>query len=134
VEFKSIAADLVVDDFDKALTFYRDVVGFTAGDVMKEDGKSVFAILKAGGSELMLQARNLMDVDVPAASARPTGLSGLLYVEVDSVEDVKARIGDRAAVISDIRHQPYGMSEYIVKDPQGYVLTFAQHTKGAAES
>jgi uncharacterized glyoxalase superfamily protein PhnB len=130
---KSIAADLVVDDFDKALGFYRDVVGLEAGDVMEEDGKGVFVILKAGASELMLQARPLMDLDVPAASAKPTGFSGLLYFEVDDVEAMKEKLAGKADVVNDIRVQPYGMTEYIVKDPHGYVITFAQHSNGSSE-
>jgi uncharacterized glyoxalase superfamily protein PhnB len=132
--FKSIAADLVVDDFDKALSFYRDVVGLQAGDVMEEDGKGAFVILKAGASELMLQARSLMDLDVPAASAKPTGFSGLLYFEVDDVEAMKQKLTGKADVVNDIRVQPYGMTEYIIKDPHGYILTFAQYTNGTSKS
>lgn len=117
---------LVVNDIAATVAFYQDALGFTAETVMPEENPS-FASLKHGTCELMLQTVTAMREDIPAAAETPVGFSGVLYLEVDDLDATRARIPAPAIITGD-REAPYGMTETILRDPNGYVVVVAQQT------
>ncbi|MDQ6748375.1 MAG: VOC family protein [Candidatus Dormibacteraeota bacterium] len=122
---------IVVRDIPASLAFYRDSLGFTV-DMLEPPEQPSFASLKSGDAEIMLQTVEAMQQDIPAAvvpSAAnvPIGLSGVLYHEVDDLDAASARLPEDA-VITRQRKAPYGMTETILRDPDGYVVVIAQPT------
>jgi uncharacterized glyoxalase superfamily protein PhnB len=115
---------LVVEDFQASLNFYREVLGFTAQSLMPEENP-FFAILQSGGAEVMLEGREAMKDDFPAAAEKPLGFSGILYLEVEDIDAVRARLGNTEVVVKE-RIAPYGMNETMLRDPAGYLVVIAQ--------
>ncbi|HKL19436.1 MAG TPA: VOC family protein, partial [Halalkalibaculum sp.] len=57
-KFKSITANLMVEDVDKTVSFYKDVLGFTLEmSVPRDDGKLQWAMVTRDAVELMLHEK-----------------------------------------------------------------------------
>lgn len=113
-----------MDDLPRSVAFYRDVLGLTIKQTVPAEEPFVFVWLETGPVSVFLNDRRAAERDVPAARL-PKGGSGLFMV-VTGVEALYARVRDRAAVLMPIRTQPYGMREFTVADPDGFILTFAE--------
>ena len=124
----------MVLDVAEAVTFYRDVIGGEIGFVVDANQESamdgtipddaVFAMVRIGASELMLQDRmNLVD-DAPmvTADSEPGGTFAL-YFRVPDVDAVVARLPTGTEVLKPLQMTWYGMKEIWVRDPAGYVIT-----------
>jgi len=130
----------MVADMRRAMAFWLDVCGFTTIMAARDDGKTVdqspaeganyvFMILIRDGVELMLQEeKNLRGELQGGPRERPRGLSCTYYIEVEGVDAVHAHMSARAP--DRVRAAPktswYGMREFVVEDPDGNVLVFAE--------
>lgn len=124
-EFLKITPNLVVDDVERSTAFYRDVLGFSVFMTMPEQAPFAFIWLRRGSVDVFLNdAKGVGELD-PALAERPRGGSFSMYMLVTAVDDLYARIGSRAKVVEAIHTQPYGMREFVLQDPDGYLITLA---------
>lgn len=132
---KKLTPNLLVDDVAECVDFWCDVLGFafvigvadgTQDPVFERKGQPLgFAMLQAGDAEVMLQSRHSIDVDL--AGLRPASGDALtLFIEVDDVDALYARIGKKVNMVHDLRDTFYGMREFHFRDPAGFVVGFAQ--------
>ena len=54
------------------------------------------------------------------------GGGNIMFIEVDGVDNLHARIAPLVKVVMSLRTQWFGMREFAVQDPDGYVITFAE--------
>ena len=123
---------LPVDDQDKALAFYRDVLGFDVrSDVTKDDLRwiavgprsqpDIHIILEPAGIEGSPADRAAL-VDLMAK-----GALGRLVFTTDDVDATFERIqASGAEVIQEPIDQPWGTRDCAFRDPAGNVLRFNQ--------
>jgi catechol 2,3-dioxygenase-like lactoylglutathione lyase family enzyme len=116
--FFAIMPVLKVTDLDRSIAWYRRVLGFrpegrSAGD---GDGENVF--LHAGVTELLLTTGSHL-------GGAPS-FTGTLYFRVSGVDDLFARVRDRPEVVWPLEAQEYGTREFGIRDPDGYLLAFAE--------
>lgn len=93
-------------------------IGFTLDGVHEDCGETLWAHLTFGDSTLMLNA-----------GGRPSDAERRevdLYVHVDDVQAAFARVSPLAELVVPIYDAPYGMREFIVRDPNRFWLTFGQ--------
>ena len=130
----SVTVNLMVTDMVASLGFYHELLGaeiaFTVdGEQNTEmpgvvNDQAVFASLRAGGSEIMLQERESLLEDSPAFDASVTpGASATLYFRVDDVDEIAVKLDGNAEVVKPLETTWYGMREIWVRDPDGYVIT-----------
>ena len=106
-----------VPNVQATVAWYQGI-GFTLTDSFVEEDEMNWALLSCGESEIMFNAggrtssNERREVD--------------LYVHVDSVDDLYARLKDHAEVVSEIADTFYGMREFIVRDPNRFWVTFGQ--------
>jgi uncharacterized glyoxalase superfamily protein PhnB len=123
--FEDVTPNLVVPDMDRSLAFYRDVLGFQVVTTVPEQAPFVFALMQRDSVSVFLNSEasaemktsagtNMLFITIKAADV-PSGIDALFA-------DVK----DRAPVIMPLTDQFYGMREFTIKDPDGYVVIFAQ--------
>ena len=93
-------------------------IGFTLVRQGEEDGELVWAKLIFGNSELMLDAGGKPST----AQRREVDL----YILTDKVDDVYRRLKDRVQVVEDVHDTFYGMREFILRDMNGFWVTFGQ--------
>ena len=129
----SIVPELAVTDWRRSIRFYRDILGF---DIVYERGEEGFALLRREGAELMIDQIGLgrtfrpddapldpplgrgMNLQIPVVSLDPL-LSALQGAGIPPHLDPEERWcrGDGTA---------YGVRQFIVRDPDGYLLRFSQ--------
>ncbi|MCW5321149.1 glyoxalase [Verminephrobacter aporrectodeae subsp. tuberculatae] len=135
---KKLWSNMMVADVNKAIDFYADVLGFqhvmsvpmgSEEVLFQYDGNKalVYALIKNGDIELMLQEQKSLRENVPAfADAADIRSSAVLYFEVDDLATLATRLKKHCEVVRDLHDTFYGMKEIYVKDLNGYVLGFAQ--------
>ncbi|MEO6472907.1 MAG: VOC family protein [Aeromicrobium sp.] len=123
---------LAVDDPEKALTFYRDVLGF---EVRNDVGKGDMRWITIGSAS---QAEFDIVLEPPGAEASPAdkevigdlmakGVFGRLVLTTDDVDATFDRIqASGADVIQEPIDQPWGPRDCAFRDPAGNVLRINQ--------
>jgi uncharacterized glyoxalase superfamily protein PhnB len=72
------------------------------------------------------QRRRCIGQEYPTLRGRPIGGSLTIYITMSGVDDYFKTISPRAAIEATPETKPYGMREFALVDPDGYVLTFAE--------
>jgi uncharacterized glyoxalase superfamily protein PhnB len=106
-----------VPDVRAAVAWYVSI-GFTLVRTNEEDGEVNWAKLAFEGSEIMLDS-----FGKPSSAPRR---EVDLYILSDSVDELYGRLKDRAQVVEDLHDTFYGMREFIIRDLNGFWLTFGQ--------
>jgi len=130
----SVTANLMVTNMAASLRFYHEVLGAPIAFTVDADQNTempgvisddaVFASVRAGDAELMLQQRANLLADSPAFDETTTpGGSFTLYFRVDDVDAIVARLPADTPVVKPLETTWYGQREIWVRDPDGYVIT-----------
>ena len=115
-----MSVSLTVNDLQKSLAFYRDVLGFTVSDRWEREGTLVGAELKAGRGLVMIGQD-----DWKKGRDRAKGEGFRIYGEttqdVDRLaEQIKARGGTLSQEPLDA---PWGARVLGIDDPDGFKIT-----------
>lgn len=105
-----------VPDVHATVEWYSLVLGFKVIDEGKIENEAVFAMLSYGDSYLMLST----DGKPSSAFRREVDL----YVYVENVDELFARIQDRVEVVEGLHDTFYGMREFIIRDLNRFWITF----------
>jgi uncharacterized glyoxalase superfamily protein PhnB len=117
---------LVVDVIEPVLGFW-DLLGFSKTAEVPHEGALGFVILERDSIQIMYQSRASVAADVPALASK-SAHPAYLFIEVDDLDAVIARLGGITPALPR-RKTFYGSDEYIVRDPAGNTVTFAQFGK-----
>ena len=129
--FTRVTPNLIVADMERSLSFYRDALGFTQDQTVPEQPPYIFVWLKAGDASVFLNAKQ----DPPAGqpdlfAGRQIGGTLSLYIVVDGIEELLKKVQQKEVKIAVPLHTEfYGMKEFAVFDPDGYLLIFAEEQK-----
>lgn len=143
----SLIPNLMVNDVNKTAFFYQDILGFklvvAVADFKAEmQDSNIVMELKQGQSldwanmkidpedpssaEFMFQSRNSLEADVPALTGVGIGASQTLYMRTKDADAQFKSLKDKVDVIQEPITRSYGMREWYMKDPNGYILCFGQ--------
>jgi predicted enzyme related to lactoylglutathione lyase len=135
VRFKAVVPQFTVPDVVRTAQYYQDVLGFQIAGYWDGEQASlstepppIFAIVSRDNVQLFLSRADEPQVErVQAASANDA------YFNVDGVDALAAELQRNGADILDgPEDRVYRQRELIVRDCNGFVLTFAQATGDAA--
>ena len=128
----SVVANLLVEDMERSLTFYRDSLGFEVKMQMPAEGSPEWVMLGVAGKDLIaLQQRESLEAEVPEFKGRKTGGTFVLYASVSSAAEVYNRVKDKVKIYMALVKKPYGMEEFTAADPDGYLITFGSEIEAA---
>lgn len=116
----SAGPSLTVNDIEKSLAWYRDVLGFAVAERWEQNGKLEGVELKAGkvtfwiGQDDWKKGRN-----------RAKGDGFRMYCETDEdVDQIAQRIKARGGVLlQEPTDQPWGGRSFALADPDGFKIT-----------
>jgi uncharacterized glyoxalase superfamily protein PhnB len=114
---KGLTPMLHVPDVRASIAWY-EAIGFKAIDTGDDDGDTVWAELAFGEGRVMLSAGGV-------AGSR-TRRDADLYLYVDDVDARHAGLPVDVEVVEAPHDTFYGMREFIVRDRDGFWLTFGQ--------
>jgi uncharacterized glyoxalase superfamily protein PhnB len=123
VHYQSVTPCFAVASIEETMKWYARHLGFTA-DPFPSRSPFVFCILRRDGIEIMLQ-RIEGYVKPDLYELRPGGVWDA-YLRVSGVKELYEAICDKVEVVHQIHRQPYGQTEFEVKDPNGYVLVISE--------
>jgi catechol 2,3-dioxygenase-like lactoylglutathione lyase family enzyme len=108
----SSATVFQVANIEIAVAFYRDVLGFTV-DFRYDNYAGVFL----GELQLHLCAHTIWN--------RPVG-GGAVVIIAEEVDIYCATIKERGApILLEPTDEPYGLRDFVTRDPDGNILTFS---------
>jgi len=121
--FHSINPCFVVADVGATLRWYETELGFR-GDPFPEAEPFVFAILRRDEVEIFLM--QVADYSKPDLYDRRSGGVWDAYLRISGLKDFYDKVKDRIDIKQPPHRQPYGLSEFEVRDPNGYILVFSE--------
>lgn len=110
---------LHTNDLDETIAFYTTVLGFTLDATWSEDGigPPSWCALSSGAARIMFTNG---DPDEPA-------LTGRIYCYPADVDEYHAAVTARGGAPRNAPFDTeYGMREFSIDDPNGYVLSFGR--------
>jgi lactoylglutathione lyase len=132
MKFTDVIPNLIVSDIDRSAAFYRDVFGFTTVTTVPEAAPFVFVWLQRDGVSVFLNAQAGVQEDLPELAARPVGGTNTIFITLEAdtpeagIDALFGAVEPKARVLMALKTQFYGMREFAVEDPDGYVITCAQ--------
>jgi uncharacterized glyoxalase superfamily protein PhnB len=119
--FDEIMPVLRVENMQRAVDWYTQVIGFTLLWRKPADGGGENCMLREGSLTLMLSSGTHL-------GGKPV-FTGTLYFNMKGVaaffESIKARVD----MVWPLEAMDYGTLEFGVRDPDGYTLAFAEHVR-----
>ena len=127
--FVSVTPNLFVTDMTRAVAFYRDVLGFAIKLTVPDEAPHVFAWMTHGDVTVFLNDLATVQHDLSEAAAPRPG-SAALFITVEGVDALHDQVTPHARRVQPLTNQFYGMREFSILDPDGYVVTFAERIGG----
>ena len=130
-QFTKLTPNLVVANVERSLAFYADTLGFSRGLTVPEAPPFVFGSVTGGAVEIFFNDAAAAIKEYPAFAGRPIGATGTLFIEMEGgVDALHDRLKPSVKIVMPLVTQFYGMREFAIEDPDGYVITFAERVAG----
>jgi uncharacterized glyoxalase superfamily protein PhnB len=119
---RTISASMTVNDLEKSLAWYRDVVGFTVATKHEREGKLRAVALEAGAVRILI---NQDDGAKGWDRVKGEGLS-LMITTAQNVDQVAKRIKQAGGTLeSEPTDMPWGARIFRLRDPDGFRLVIS---------
>jgi catechol 2,3-dioxygenase-like lactoylglutathione lyase family enzyme len=113
-----LAPQFLVDDLDRAIAYYRDVLGFAFGEVWG----GFYAIGRRDGLELHLKEAPKTAAD---RAHRRDNEHLDAYAAVEAIDAFYAQcLAKGAIILKPLARRPWGLKDFYVIDPEGYIIAF----------
>jgi len=122
---KKITAVLLVEEVEPCVKFWVDSMGFEKTAEVPDGDRVAFAMLQKGGAEIMYQTYASVGKDNPHPDMLARRGPTFLYIEVDDLAATMSAAAGSEVVMAE-RTTFYGSREFVIKDPAGHFVTFAQ--------
>jgi lactoylglutathione lyase len=129
MKFLDVTPNLLVRDVATSQAFYRDVLGFTVFASMPPEPPSVFVWMQSDGVNIFLNDAASAGEEYAALKSKPLGGSLTIYITMSGIDEYFERVRPHAKIEAHLDTKFYGMREFAIVDPDGYVLTFAEETR-----
>lgn len=128
MKYLQLIPELLVEDMQKSIDFYVNVLGFKEEIVFPEKSP-VFAQMGKNDAHIMLYIRNEFENEIPSLKNVKMGGSTLLYIRAAGVESLYAEIKDKVKIVQPFHKTDYGKIEFAIEDCNGYLITFSEDIK-----
>jgi uncharacterized glyoxalase superfamily protein PhnB len=107
-----------------------DTIGFERGMTVPDQSPFAFASVTCGPVEIFFNDAAGAVKEYPGFAGKPIGATGTLFIEVDEVDALHDRLESNVKIVMPIVTKFYGMREFAIEDPDGYIITFAERHVG----
>ena len=124
--FQKLTPNLLVGNVERSLAFYVDTLGFAHGLTVPEQSPFVFASVTSGPIEIFFNDAATAVKEYPAFGGKPLGATGTMFIELEGIDAFHDRLQSSVKIVMALETKFYGMREFAIEDPDGYVVTFAE--------
>ncbi len=126
VSLRDASPSFTVNDLERSLRFYRDVLGFKVEQKWEENGKVLGVSFRAGKVTLMIGQD-----DWKKGRDRMKGQGFRIYFETETDVDALAEgIAKRGGTLESLpENRPWGYRDFSMADLDGFKLTFGSPIK-----
>ena len=127
VTLKSLTPNIMVEDVNQTLNYYRDILGFEIVDTNPGEGRFEWGFVMKGEAGLMFQEVSSLTGEYPSLAASPLGGAMTFYILVqENIEGWFASLNGKVKVIKELNTTFYGTKEFAIEDINGFILTFSE--------
>lgn len=126
-QLQKLTPNIMVEDVNRTVQFYQEVLGFELLASVPEEGQFDWAQVQRGGVQLMFESRSSLGGDIPYLKETPIGATLSLYIEMSGVDDLYTQLKERVTVAQDLHTTSYGAKVFVMLDCNGYILAFAEN-------
>jgi len=121
--FHTITPCFPVTDIAATMRWYETQFAFVS-DPFPTVEPFVFCILRRNDIEIMLQ--HIEGYEKPDLYMRRSGGVWDAYLRIEGLKQLYDSMKGKVETVQSLHLQPYGVWEFEVKDPNGYVLVFSE--------
>ena len=129
VNSNKLIPELSVKNFDKSIDFYLNILGFNI-DYSREEDK--FAMISINKAQIMIEEIN--EYWKTGELEYPFGRGINLQIEVTDANKMVEKIKENKIKLFqeikenwyEVNEKQYGYKEFLVQDPDGYLLRFSE--------
>lgn len=122
------------EDYDAALTFYRDVLGLVEREVIPSEGDARITILEAGRATLELSnPAQVRMIDQVEADGQPSAKIRVAFEVEDAETATRALVRAGGSLIAEPRETPWRSLNARLNGPAGLQITLFQELDPPAE-
>lgn len=125
VTLESLSPNLIADNVNASVDFYTKHLGFKLVASVPETGEFGWAMVQRDSVTIMFQSLKSIEEDVPGLGLKK-GSSGTFFIKMKGVDEIYKSVKGKVKIPMDMRTTFYGMKEFIVEDPDGYYMMFAE--------
>ena len=115
------------EDYDAALTFYRDVLGLVEREVVPSEGEARITILEAGRATLELSnPAQVRYIDQVEADGRPSARLRVAFEVADADAATRDLVAAGGTLIAEPRETPWRSLNSRLDGPAGLQITLFQ--------
>jgi len=127
MKYSKLTPNLIVEDVSRSLSFYTEKLGFTRFMTVPEAEPFIFAGVVKDGVEIFLNQKQMMvSLKPEIAREKSGGWMSTMYIETENVDALCAEFEAKGVkIVEPLKTQFYGMREFIIVDPDGWLIIFA---------
>lgn len=124
---KQIIPHLMVKNVQETLDFYTKKLLFEPVYSQNDSsGRIFFSTLKLDNTEVMIADEKSHIKKFPVLKGKEIGFSGIIYFEVENIEDYYEKIKSNTEIYLKLTATWYQTTEFHIIDNNGYILGFFQ--------
>ncbi|MBL7864696.1 MAG: VOC family protein [Cyclobacteriaceae bacterium] len=127
--FESLSPNLIVADVNQSVDFYVRQLQFKKIASVPETGILNWAMVMRGPVTMMFQTAASIKEDLPSLDFSTAEASATFYIKVKGLDTLLKSLDGKIELVVPLRKTFYGAREFAIKDPDGYILMFAEDVK-----
>jgi uncharacterized glyoxalase superfamily protein PhnB len=125
-QMKNLTPNLMVEDVNQTVDFYKNQLGFDLIATVPETGHFNWAMMKQGGVEMQFQQRASLTEEITVLKDKPIGGALTLYIGVEGIEELHERLKSNVTIVQAMHSTFYGTQEFAIQDINGFIISFAE--------
>lgn len=130
VNLQKLTPNLMVEDVERTVEFYRNVLGFYLVSTFPDTGKMDFAIVSLDSVDVMFQRKDNMIEELGQFQNTQIGGSFTIHIDVRDILMIYEKAVMNAQIVQELHQTAYGTKEFSIRDNNGYVITFSEPLRG----
>jgi uncharacterized glyoxalase superfamily protein PhnB len=124
--FKKLTPNVMVEDVERTITFYKDMLDFNVLATVPEQAPFDWAMLAKDDVTLMVQSRASLGGEIAALADAPIAASLTFYTDITGLLDWYERLKGKVEIVQDLHTTFYNTQEFAFRDCNGYILAFSE--------